>query len=97
MKKNLKKINEYILDDWGVDLYQTWLKIYRTIKNSIITRILFDLFILICAIITVGVWAGSTFALLLTYPALIIVYFLFSILLLLVAFKPDYVRDLVRR
>lgn len=97
MKKKLKKINLYILEDYGINVYQTWLKIYNAIKNSIITRILFDLIILIIAMITAGVWAGSTFALLLTYPALVIVYFLFSVLLLLFAFRPDYVRELIRR
>ena len=97
MKQKLKNINAYIFDDYGIDIYKTWLKIYGAIKNSIITRILFDLFILIIAIITAGVWAGSTFALLLVYPALIIIYFLFSVLLLLFAFRPDYVRELIRR
>ena len=94
MKTKLKKINDYILDDYGVDIYQTWLKIYGAIKRSIVTRIIFDFLILIMAILTAICWAGSLFALLLSHPAFTLLYLLASILLLIYAYKPDFLKEL---
>ena len=96
MKKKLKKINLYILDDWGVDLHKTWLKIYNEVKNSIVTRILLDLLILLFAGMTSVVLAGSIFALFLVNPIFIFIYLLGSLILLLFAFKPNYVFDLFK-
>lgn len=97
LKTILKNINNYFIDDYGIDFIKVYHSTYKFITESIVIRIIFDFLILIFGIILAIGWAGSVFALALSHPIIIILHLIISILLLLFALEPEYVYELIKR
>lgn len=88
IKKFLHKVNEYIKEDYGIDLSRTKF-IFKFIRENILFRIIFDFLILILSILVAIGWAGSVLVLTLTHPVFMVLYLSISILSLTIILEYD--------
>lgn len=88
IKKFLHKVNEYIKEDYGIDLSRIRF-IFKFIRENTLLRIIFDFLILIIFILVAIGWAGSVLVLTLTHPVFIVLYLVISILSLTIILEYD--------